>query len=72
MGRGEEFCWFEKKKHREYEKNRFPMPDEMLFLLYKKKKAEEFVKKDKFSAGGGIGIRGAGNEEDFNVSLAGI
>jgi hypothetical protein len=38
MGRGEEFCWFEKKKHREYEKNRFPMPDEMLFLLYKRKK----------------------------------
>ena len=28
-----------RKKHREFEKKRFPMPDEMLFLLYKKKKA---------------------------------
>jgi hypothetical protein len=39
MPGGRYFDGLRRKKHREYEKNRFPMPDEMLFLLYKKKKA---------------------------------
>ena len=36
MEQGEAKYGWRRKKHWEYEKKRFPMPDEMLFLLYKR------------------------------------